>query len=212
MKRWLIIAFISSYLSALSYGLVCHTISYSPAWHPMMYYVVWDMFCGWASYAQTTHIVAEGESQNFYELAPAPWGEFRPWGPGGRRDFDPFHNHCGEIALNTLRHTRHEPITRIFVIEESWPKKFDLPEVIWNTRYDVPKDIKRYCRVRVELTPSGQVVRKFDPWLTYQNMRMVADNPRLEQDSKRGRPMFVLQRETPPGNVPLPVGGAPLGN
>lgn len=192
MKRWLAVAFISSYLGVLSYGVGCHTFGAGQTSHTLMYFIVWDMFCGWASYASNLHIIAEGESQKYYELAPAPWGEFVPWGYLGRRHYDAFNTHTPRIAMNTLKHTKHEPITRVFVVEETWAKKFDLPDHIWNQRYEVPKDLTRYCRLRTELTADGQVARSYIPWSSYQRMQNVGDNPRLLADWRKGRPLFML--------------------
>lgn len=198
IKRWFAVAFISTYLGLLAYGLGCHTLGAGLARHPLMYFIVWDMFCGWASYASQTHIIAEGESRKFYALAPAPWGEIQPWGPLGRRHYDALYNHGGRFAANVLQHTRHEPIARIFVIEECWPKKFDLPDPIWKERYgDEPKDVQRYCRVRSEVTPEGTIVRSYLPWLAIQSMKAVSDNPRLQAEATKGRPLFVLDAVRP---------------
>ena len=199
MKRWLSIGFICSYLGILTYGIGCHTMGYGTGAHPLMYFVVWDMFCGWSSYASHTHIIAEGESEEFYELAPAPWGEFIPWGTEGRRHYDSFNNTAGRIATNTLKHTRHEPITRIFVVEECWSKKYDLPDHIWKSRYDEPKQTKKYCRVRLELTPDGQVAAVASAWMEHQYMLAVANNPRLMAEASRGRPMFMMDQLARPG-------------
>src|SRR5207302_5649746 len=68
------------------------------------------------------------------------------------------------IGLNVLKHTRHEPITRVFVIEECWPKKFNLPDAIWKMRYDDPKNVQKYYRQRVALLPDGTVTQLFTSW------------------------------------------------
>ena len=196
MKRWLRNSFIAVYLAALSYGIGCHTLGYGVGQHPMMYFIVWDMFCGWSAYTSRTYIIAEGESQKYYELAPGPWGEMRPWGPLGRHHYDAYTNFSFRQARNTLLHTRHEPITRIFVVEECWPKKFDLPEHIWNMRYDEPKDIQKYCHLRVELTGDGQLLHSYVPWYQYQEFSMLTSNPRLVADAAKGRPLLMVDLES----------------
>lgn len=226
MKRWLAIGVISAYLGALSFGLGCHTLNAGLGSHPLMYFIVWDMFCGWASYASQMQIIAEGESQKYYEVSPGPWGELAPWGSWGRRHYDPLYNHGGRLAHNVLKHTSHEPITRMWVVEESWPKKFDLPDPIWRSRYgDQPKDVQKYCRIRAELLPCGSAIRLYTPWLSYQALKMVSSNPRLQAEAQAGRPMFLVESQrlgrdsvvTPglnTGSGPLTSHsvGAPLGN
>jgi len=210
MKRWLVSTFITVYLGALTFGLVCHTFATHTGSHPMMYFVVWDMFCGWTAYATETQVVGEGESGRYYELAPGPWGGFQAWGTLHRPNFDVFLNHTKDIALNTLRHTQHEPITRILVLEEHWAKKYDLPEHVWNMRYDEPKpdEIPKYPYVRAEYGPNGEVIRNHITWLSYQFSRIMADNPRLVADQRRGKSKFVLDSpETyqTPGLRPIAV-------
>jgi len=224
MKRWLAIGVISSYLSLLTYGVGCHTLGYGVTQHPLMYFIVWDMFCGWAAYASQTHIIAEGESQKFYELAPAPWGEMNPYGAWGRHHYDSLNNHAPRIALNTLRHTQHEPITRIFVIEESWSKKYDLPDSVWARRYGGEKQPRKYCWIRSELAPDGTPLKTYMSFLAWQQLQAVAENPRLQADAVRTRPMFLVEPGRFSGNgagseLPEPGGwstrnlvGAPLGN
>ena len=73
MKRWLATTFIAAYLFILSGGLACHAMGFAVTSHPLMYFIVWDMFCGWCAYTTQTHVIAEGESMKFYELAPGPW-------------------------------------------------------------------------------------------------------------------------------------------
>jgi len=103
MKRWLTHSFIAAYLLALSWGIVAHAVNFGTGAHPAMYYVVWDMFCGWTSYSSRTLIIGQGESGKYYELAPGPWGEFKPFGKLGRRNYDPSGTHSPKLALNALR-------------------------------------------------------------------------------------------------------------
>jgi hypothetical protein len=170
-----------------------------------MYYLVWDMFCGWSAYDSRIHVVAEGESQTFYRLTPTPWGELHPYGMLGREHYDVFNNHAGQIGLNVLKHTQHEPILRVFVIEESWAKKFNLRPEVWESRYDDPKDKLSYFRVRAVVLPDSQVVEKYDSWMAHQAGRMFGDNPRLQADSKMNQPIFVHENLRPHMGRPFGV-------
>lgn len=193
MRKLFATGFIAIYLGSLSFGLFAHMLSTWTVSHPVMYYLVWDMFCGWSAYDSRFHVIAEGESQTYYRLTPAPWGEFHPFGHLGREHYDVFNNHAANIGLNVLKHTEHEPISRVFVVEESWAKKFNLPDAVWKTRYSEPKERTSYFRVRGVVLPDGQITEKHDSWLSYQSARMFADNPRLQADSRSSQPVFMRQ-------------------
>ena len=196
MKRWLTHAFIASYLAALSWGILAHTVSFGTASHPGMYYVVWDMFCGWSSYSSRNIIIGQGESGKYYQLAPGPWGEFRPFGDIGRRNYDVSGGHTPKLALNALRHTKHERITRIIVVEECWAKQYNLPDELWQRQFDEKKDIHKYYQVRHVFTPDGAIVQSFPTWLNLQYSLAVADNPRLMAEQRRGQPFFVYRPQS----------------
>ena len=158
MKRVLTVLFIAGYIGVLTYGNLCHVLRSGVAAHPLMYMIVWDMFCGWSAFDSRIHIVAEGESEKYYDLTHAPWGELHPYGYIGRENYDQWQNHTGPIGINVLKHTRHEPITRLFVIEECWAKKFNLPDHIWQHRYDDPKDASGKFAV-VDIAPVKKLAR-----------------------------------------------------
>ena len=61
MKRYLTHAMIVAYLGALAFGLFAHTFKFKNYAHPGMYFIVWDMFCGWSGYDVRNHMIAEGE-------------------------------------------------------------------------------------------------------------------------------------------------------
>src|SRR5436305_14496207 len=118
MKRWLSHLTIGAYLTALSLGIVCHTLNFGNAAHPFMYYFVWDMFCGWSSHEIRYHVVGVGDSGTVYELAPGPWVRFMPYGDLDRMHYDVLGNSHHKMALNALKRTDHEPIHRIVMLEE----------------------------------------------------------------------------------------------
>lgn len=226
MKRWLTSTFIVLYLGALSWGIVAHAVKLLPHVHPAMYFVVWDMFCGWSSYESRLQIIAEGESGRYYELAPPPWGEIKPFGNIGRRHYDNTAGHAPKIALNTLEHTRHEPITRIFVVEECWAKKYNLPDHLWKQLYyKEPQDRQTYYHLRYVMTPEGALLQTFPSWYDKQYSLAVNSNPRLKRESQLSRPFLAvdlpgesrkISKRMRPGGLPS-LGdprrmGAPLGN
>jgi hypothetical protein len=203
MKRVLTVLFIAGYIGVLTYGNLCHVLRSGVSAHPLMYMIVWDMFCGWSAFDSRIHIVAEGESEKYYDLTHAPWGELHPYGYIGRENYDQWQSHTGPMGINVLRHTRHEPITRLFVIEECWAKKFNLPDHIWQRRYDDPKDAQHYFRTRVVLLPTGRLLQTYNSWVANQASQLLYDNPRLVEQSKLGRPMFVIDNVSRRRDVPV---------
>jgi hypothetical protein len=193
VRRWLAGFGIAAYLSALLFGVVAHATHFHEGSHPSMYFIVWDMFCGWSAYESRTHIIGQGISGKYYELAPGPWSDYHPYGDIGRQHYDVFNSYPREMALNTLKHTRHEPMSRLFVVEECWAKKYNLPDPIWERRYAETKQPFSYFRLRTEMTPEGQIVRNTPTWLTYQNNLTISDNPRLLREAHSGTPMFHVR-------------------
>jgi hypothetical protein len=223
MKRLLPSVFIGLYLCYLSFGIVAHTFQTWLGWHPAMYYVVWDMFCGWSAWATRTHLVAEGESGTFYRLDSPPWGEFHPYGNLSRANYDPWNRFSGNFAGSVLRHTRHEPIRRVLVIEESWSKKYNQREHHWSRRFDEPLERYSYFNVRQIYDGEGMLLSAKPSWMDQLNTQVMTDNPRLRHEAQQNRPFFALglPDRSPHSTMPSPtafesrpfnVPSAPLGN
>lgn len=204
MKRLLAVATIVAYLGTLAVGLGSHALNYKTNAHPSMYFIVWDMFCGWSAYEDRTHIIGQGESGKYYELAPGPWGDFHPYSDLGRHHYDAFSTHAGALALSTLRHTEHEPMKQLIVVQEVWAKKFNLPDELWAQRYPEPKDKHSYFHIRQILTPDGRVISANPGWFSYQAGMCLSDNPRIRADSVRSKPFMEVQsyQKTPLTVVP----------
>lgn len=214
MKRWIAVLVISGYLGSLAFGIVAHTFHVGANSNPGMYFVVWDMFCGWGAYSNRTHLVAEGESGAFYELSPAPWGSVKPFGPADRLHYDSSYRLTPSMIRNNLRNTKHEPIARVFVIEETWSKKFNLPDELWDAAYDEPKDKHSYFHVRGICSQAGEVLQANAGWYQQQERRSVGDNPRVLAAQKNSKPFYSVDlREA--GLIrsrPSTASGARMGN
>jgi len=190
VKRWLTHCWIATYLLALGFGFVSHAFDVKSGFHPAMYFLVWDMFCGWAGYEGRMRVIGEGESGKFYELAPAPWGEFHPYGYISRQHYDPECKQGERIGHMALKHTKHEPMVRIFVVEEEYPKKFNLPDAQYEAYYGKPKKFHTYCHTRFVLTPNGDALQSQPTWFVYQFQMGLRDNPRLMSDARRSQPFI----------------------
>lgn len=193
MKRWLAKLTIGTYLTALSLGIVCHAMNFGLSAHPAMYYFVWDMFCGWSAHEVRYHLIGEGESGEYYRLSPAPWNTFAPYGDLERDQYDALGGAHASIAMNTLRHTEHEPITRFFLVEEAWPKKYNLADHLWASRFDEPKDPHSYCWLKSTYDANGTVLQSNGDYISHLTSLTITDNPRLKADSQRGKPFFAVE-------------------
>lgn len=192
MKRWLSAIFITTYLATLTLGICSHTLKWGTNSHPVMYFVLWDMFCGWSAYEQRFHIIAEGESGAYYDVANAPWRRFTPFGDVARHHYDGFGHTFQRTVINTLKQTEHEPIHRVFVVEENWHKKYNLPDSLWRLRFDEPKEPHSYYWLRMTFNSDGEALYLAPDFITYVNGLTIADNPRLMADARRGRPFYAV--------------------
>lgn len=198
MKRWMVNCLIGAYLSALAWGTFAHTFSYNPQCHPLMYYVVWDMYSMWTAYESRLHIIGEGKSGRFYELSPPPWGTLNPWSKDfDRATCDFTFNYAGKFANNTLRHTRHEPIVQVYAIEEVWAKQYNAPDDLWHRQFAEAKDFTSYFNVVKTISGNGETEQNFTSWRARLLGVSVWNNPRLMREAKELSPMFHLNGYIP---------------
>jgi hypothetical protein len=200
MRRWCIGLFIAAYLTTLTGGIVCQALRVGMTAHPAAYFIMWDMYCGWAAYNSKYRAIAEGVSGAYYDLDPAPWGTFRPFNTQGRFQYSTSTVWMAKAAAHTVKRTEHEPIARIFVVEQSWAKQFDLPDYIWKTRYNVAKQPYRYSSIRVEMDGSGNVVKTYPNWVEVQTQLMIADNERIQKQIRDSRPFWMVDEYKSNGN------------
>lgn len=205
MPRWLTHWLIGGYLAALGFGVFAHAFSFLKTAHPAMYFLVWDMFGGWAAYETRMHVIGEGESGAYYDLAPAPWGEFVPYGSAGRHHYDVHAQFPLRLAENTLAHTQHEPILRILVVDEAWPKKYNLPDALWAIQHETPKEPYSYFSLRSIYAPDGRCLTRQAGFLAKQYELAVLNNPRLRADMRKGHVVYTTGSVLPPGPDILPV-------
>lgn len=193
MRRIAAVSFIVVYLSALGWGIVSHTLHIGAYQHPAMYFVVWDMFCGWSGYSVRHDIIAEGESGTYYDLSPAPWGTFKPFGQLDRHDYDSYSAHTSRLAKVVLDNTKHEPITRIFLVEQQWSKRYNIPDYTWSSRHHGPKDKQVYYHIQKVLSPEAEVLKCNSDWQTVQTQKFILSNPKIQSLARRGRSFLQVQ-------------------
>lgn len=181
---------IMAYLGLLIAGVVMHTFDTVGKNSAPAYLIVWDMFCGWNSYERRLHFIAEGESGTYYDASEVPSRVITPHGPTARRHFD-FHNQfTGRMAAGVLARTSHEPIRRVFVVEEHWPKRFNLPASL---RGDAGlKEKTSYWHTQAVYSPDGELVQAKPLWAATQRQKSLFDNPRIRAAADRNRTYFAV--------------------
>ena len=185
MSRWKIFlttAFIGTYLSALAWGIFAHAMKVGLCGNTLSYYVVWDMFCGWTAWDSRTHIIAEGESGQFYDVEE-PWGEFHPFGHVGRIHYDYTNHLLNRHLANVIRQTKHEPFSKVYVVEELWPKQYNLPPELYANYFGRPNDKLSYYHLRAICQDDGSPLKIYPDWHAQQTLNAVANNPRLRQQA-----------------------------
>lgn len=191
MRRLTATFVILAYLGVLNFGVISHALKLETGANPAMYYVVWDMFCGWSGYETRVHLVAEGASGSHYQLNPAPWGDFQPYGSASRIDYDSNLNHSIRVAQNVLNRTTHEPIRNIYVVEENWSKRYNRPEYVWNREFEEPREPHSYHYIRAIYNADGTLQQKGYAWTTAVSERELASDPRMAKILRQGKSFFV---------------------
>ncbi len=158
-----------------------------------MYFIVWDMYCGWTAWGRGTTSSAR-RAARWYDLSAV--GEMVPFGSASRRDYDVFHLHSGKIARATLDHTDHEPIHRIMMVEEAWPKRYNLPDEVWKRRTLIP----RFLTLTTTSSPptgwTGRWRRSRPAGRTCWLAHAPINNPRLPDDIARSKPFLTIENLT----------------
>jgi hypothetical protein len=201
MKRWIVNTAICGYLAALLFGFL--SVACRVEWFSVpMYFLTFNMYAGWSGYDCRMQILGEGQSGRYYVLAPGPWGEFHPYSSHlSRQCYDQEFEYGRILARPGLSHTQHEPILRMVVVEQEYPKKFNLSDAQYEAYYGKPKPQRIYSHTRMVLSPEGALLSESPTWLRYQDNLSVVDNPRLLTDATRNRPFLWSTQQAPgPGN------------
>ena len=187
--RWIAGLFIACWLGAMSFGIVAHALKVGLSRNALSYFVVWDMFCGWRAWDDRTHLIAESSSGRYYNVTE-PWGAFQPYGKISRLQYDASNHLLPKQVRHVLSHTQHEQIDHVYVVQEMWPKQFNMPERLWNSYYSEPPDKISYFHLKAICDRTGRTVSVFPDWLTQQYLNSIADNPRLQREVRQAQSSF----------------------
>ena len=112
------------------------------------------MFCGWHAYDNRTRIVAEDTEGNYYEVRE-PWGAFQPFGNVDRVHYDVSSHLIARHINHVISHTSHPEIDRVYVVQEIWPKQFNVPAHLWSYNFREPMEKVSYFHLKTICTASG---------------------------------------------------------
>ena len=191
MQKWAAGTFVACYMTVLAAGIVGHTLKVGLVRNTLSYFVVWDMFCGWAAYDVRTHVIAESSDGRYFDVRE-PWGEFRPFGSLGRLQYDFSTQLAPKFIPHVLERTDHPPIDCVYLVEEAWPKQFNLPESLWESHFGGEPDKTTYFHLRAVCGADGRYLNVFPEWLQQQKLNSIADNPRLQREVSQARSSFGM--------------------
>jgi len=184
LKATCAILFITSYIGWLSWGVTAHALKVGLCGNTYSYFVVWDMFCGWAAWDTRTHVIALDSQGQYYDVTE-PWGEFHPYGHLARIHYDNTHHLLPKHIDHILSNTLHSDIDRVYVIEEVWPKQYNLPPDLYAHYFNGPKDQVSYFHLKAICTDEGTPLTVKPDWYHQQTLNSIADNPRLRKQASR---------------------------
>ncbi len=189
IRKWAVSVLLMSYLGFLGWGIVGHALKIPAAGSALGYFVVWDMFCGWQAYDNRLHLIAEDSNGEYYRIRE-PWGAFQPFGHEDRLDYDVSNFLAPRHIQHVLEHSEHPPVDRVYVVQEVWGKQYNIPDVLWQKYYDEPKDKVSCFSLRAICTPDGAPIESNPDWFVAQELKSIADNPRLRQQAQSAMPYY----------------------
>jgi hypothetical protein len=205
MNKPFVQLFIVGYLAVLAFGLAVHTVGWNANAHPAMYFIVWDMYGGSSPFEERRHILAEGASGAYYELNSPPWGEFVPFGSAGRSTYDFSALFTDQFARCTLAHTDHEPIVRLFQVDELWNRKFNLGDRAWSVVHQEPRSRHSYFYLRGAFDNTGAPLSLYTDFYSVLAAKALMNNPQLQGTIARTRPYATIDAMTRPETAVMPA-------
>ena len=188
-KKVAISCFIAVYMCYLSWGIAAHALKVGLCGNTLSYFAVWDMFCGWTAWDGRTHIIAQDSNGEFLEVRE-PWGEFHPFGHVARIHYDNTNHLLSGHIDNILKNTVHENIDRVYVVEEVWPKQYNVPPKLFEQYFERANDKLSYFHLRAICAPNGRPLTINPDWHTQQQLNAVYDNPRLRRQSHNATGLY----------------------
>lgn len=140
ISRSAAVVFIALYLAVNGFFLLRNCVR--PAGpNPWVYFFTWDMYPFYRTVSSRPLAIGRTRSGEYRELLPSPMQQFR-WGADGtatRTDLDHGFVHTRssvERILESSTVSRDDSIVHVYLIEEYWPVRFNLPDDVYSRTID----------------------------------------------------------------------------
>jgi hypothetical protein len=156
--------------------------------HPVVYFFTWDMFPGTVDVSPRHTAVATTRSGAFLELVPNATMRFRGGVHGGltRADLDRSGVRLRPLVDHALAWSRsrlaEDPIVRVTLLEQTWPRRLNLSDDLYEAWAGEPKRDVRYWRMIETLDVAPPAARASRPWSAPLKGQVPSGWPELERN------------------------------
>ena len=140
MRRVVAVVLILCYLGAGTFFLYCHLLGETRGL-PWAYYWTWDMFPNYPSFSARRMALGETKSGEFVQVFPTNKIRYRRGGSGDLTRYDLPRNDAtlkyavAEALKETPPAEEEDPVTYVFLVEEYWPVRFNLPDDLYQESF-----------------------------------------------------------------------------
>ncbi len=155
-RRLLVVGFVLIYLAMGGMFFYFHLLGDSTKWPRMAYFWTWDMFPNYPSFSARRMALGQTQSGKFVKVFPTEKIRFRRGGHRHLTRFDlPRNNAALRIATEqTLQAVSavspvaaKDRVTYVFLVENYWPVRFNLPDDLYQKTYDEENPHRRAWRI-----------------------------------------------------------------
>lgn len=163
-RRLLVLGLIVTYLAAGGFYFYRHLLG-DTSQSAFGYFWTWDMFPNYPSFSARRLALGQTRGGRFVQVFPTEQVRFRR---GGHRDLTRFDLPRNDAALRTAvaetletypPEQMDDPITYVFLIENYWPVRFNLPDDLYQQVYDEENPRRQAWRIIDEgrIDPDGKI-------------------------------------------------------
>ena len=145
-----VVVLIGGYLGLLGLNLGRQILG-DPAPAALGYFFTWDMFPFYHAWSSRRTAIGKTAAGRYVEIVPAGAQRYRGGADGNltRADLDRGENTVRKLADQTLAHTHDiesDPVTQVWLLEEFWPEKMNLPSDLYEEFWGTSKPERTYWR------------------------------------------------------------------
>jgi hypothetical protein len=155
LRRLPALLVIAAYLGASGWYFYRHALGDAAA-EPAAYLFTWDMFPNYPSWSARRIAVAQTRSGRYLRILPSRGQQFRRGRDGEHSRFDlPRSDAAFQQAVDRTLRTHWpidpaDPVVYVFLLEQYWPVRFNLPDDLYESVYGEPNPRRRSWRIIAE--------------------------------------------------------------